>query len=121
MCISLADYTHSIDCPQCYPAGRRARRSGRNDVDQHASGAQLGEPDRLLALFDRASEHINVESLQRRRIGGAQHHVVDSSVAQRRIAETGGRELRRGVQAVEWELVTPGRGGDEAGAGEAAG
>src|SRR5262245_17505106 len=57
-------------------ARRRSRRVGRNDVDQRMPGAQLRQ--RALAFFERAAQYIHVEALERGRIGGAQHHVVDA-------------------------------------------
>src|SRR5262245_23738905 len=57
-------------------ARRRSRLVRRNDVDQRAPGAQLRQ--RALAFFERAAQHIHVEALERGRIGGAQHHMVDA-------------------------------------------
>ena len=92
---------------RCDPGWRRARPARRRRVPPAPAGTMsisvrparsCVSADRFLPLLHRAAEHIDIEFLERRRIGRAQHHMIDAENAERgrhAINPSRSAELRR--------------------------
>ena len=61
------------------PASLPERAIERNQIDQSAAGAQLGQAEGGLLALDGAAKHVNVEAHEAGDIGGAQHQMVDTA------------------------------------------
>ena len=92
--------------PQAQVVHVAARASGalgdlarfqRDDVDERCARTQLGEPNFLLPLLHRATDHLSIEGLEPRWIGGPQNDVIDRDDAEgsRHGGSTPGRRHQR--------------------------
>ncbi len=59
------------------------RLGERDQVDQRIPGAHLVEPDAVLDLVDRTTQHIAIEGETLLAVGNAQHHVIELAQSER--------------------------------------